>query len=86
MGLLSDVVLTFTPPDAVEGRRLALEVEFHDPGVHFTGPAKSVWKHAIRIGVDAGDPYNGICDWWAQPRSVSESQVYPSSGPPWRSG
>ena len=93
LGLLSDVVLTFTPPDALEGRRLALEAGFHDPGgtrrttadaialrswtdhdidvlltknslVHFTGPAKTIWKHAIRIGVDAGEPYNGICDWF----------------------
>lgn len=93
LGLQSDVVLTFTPPNAVEGGRLALEAGFMDSGgtvrtaadaiamrswtdhdidvllkmnslVHFTGPAKSIWRHAIRIGVDADKPYNGICDWF----------------------
>jgi hypothetical protein len=93
LGLQSDCVLTFTPPDAVEGRRLSLEAGFHEGGctmrtaadaialrswtdhdidvlmkkntlVHFTGPAKSRWKHAIRIGLDVGEPHNGICDWF----------------------
>ena len=93
LGLQSDVVLTFTPPNVIEGGRLALEAGFQNSGgavrtaadaiamrswtdydidvllkknslVHFTGPAKSVWRHAIRIGVDAGEPYNGICDWF----------------------
>ena len=31
---------------------------------HFTDDARLKWKHGIRIGVDASDPYNGICDWW----------------------
>jgi hypothetical protein len=26
--------------------------------------ARYLWKHAIRTGVEAGHPINGICDWW----------------------
>ena len=92
LGLQSDVVLTFTPPDANAGSRLSLLAGKPDPGgtmrtaanaialrswtdydidvlfkenslVHFTGEAKFVWKHAIRIGLDVAEPYNGICDW-----------------------
>lgn len=93
LGLMSDCVLTFTPADAVEGRRLGIEAGFQEAGgtmrtaadaialrswsdqdidvlmkkrslVHFSGAAKSRWKHAIRIGLDVGEPYNGICDWF----------------------
>lgn len=36
--------------------------------VHFTGPARSTWMHAIRAGVqvDGVDPGGGpaTCDWW----------------------
>ena len=93
IGLLSDCVLTFTPPDATEGRRLSLEAGVgcgggtmrtaadaialrswtdHDIDVlmkknsivHFSGAAKTKWKHAIRIGLDVGEPHNGICDWF----------------------
>jgi hypothetical protein len=93
IGLLSDVVLTFTPPDSIEGSRLSVAAGVYrgnetmrtHPGaicahswtdfdidvdlkkhylVHFTGPAKTLWRHAIRTGVDVGPPYNGICDWF----------------------
>lgn len=93
LGLQSDCVLTFTPPDAIEGSRLSLEAGLYKGGgtmrttadaialrswtdhdidvlmkknslVHFTGPAKTLWKHAIRIGLDVGEPHNGICDWF----------------------
>lgn len=32
--------------------------------LHFSGDARYKWKHAIRTGLDAGPPYNGIVDWW----------------------
>lgn len=93
LGLMSDCVLTFTPPDAIEGRRLGIEAGVQEEGgtmrtaadaialrswsdhdidvlmrkrsvVHFSGAAKSRWRHAIRIGLDVGEPYNGICDWF----------------------
>lgn len=32
--------------------------------LHFSGDARFKWKHAIRTGLDAGEPYNGVVDWW----------------------
>jgi hypothetical protein len=39
--------------------------------VHFSGPARTTWMHAIRAGVavDGAGPDGAaaICDWWGQP-------------------
>jgi len=44
-----------------------LDVDVHLPAravVRFTGPARYQWRHAIRTGVEAGPPYDGVCDWF----------------------
>lgn len=31
--------------------------------LHLQGDARHTWRHAIRTGLDVGEPYNAICDW-----------------------
>jgi hypothetical protein len=107
VGLLSDVVLTFTPPSDVDGSNTASSGSSGSSSastsmsvrtapaaialrswtdadidvcsrqhwlVHFSGAARHPWRHAIRTGVDVGEPYNGICDWWGDLNSLIRRQ------------
>lgn len=99
VGLLSDVVLTFTPPSDVDGSTVAntstamsirtapaaialrswtdadIDVYLRQNWLaHFTGEARFPWRHAIRTGVDVGEPYNGVCDWWGNLNTLVRRQ------------
>jgi len=40
--------------------------------VHFTGAARSPWRHAIRMGLEVGPEGQAadICDWWGDLNSL----------------
>ena len=63
--------------------------------VHFTGAARDSWMHAIRSGVQVGDPdaqqnQSEVCDWWGQtdylvkrgPRRLSVVLAFGAPPPP----
>ncbi|KAJ1476374.1 hypothetical protein T484DRAFT_3108834 [Baffinella frigidus] len=78
LALLSDAVVTFIPPIGPNATaRYPAEVAMQSWTVDdfdvlskrrgvvcYSGDARWLWRHAVRIGVEVPEPEQCVCDWW----------------------